>query len=130
MASMAAQGRTVTVSVDKMVFERPVRVGQAIGMHAELLHVGTSSMDIKLEVWARRLLGAYEAEHQLVTEGLFFATWPSMSTADPAGCRTIRGSSPDGKHTQPTFPARADRETFRASLVIEPLLQVRYGLIG
>jgi acyl-CoA thioesterase YciA len=54
-----------------MVFERPVRVGQAVGVHAELLHVGNSSMDIRLEVWARRLLGAYEAEHQLMTEGVF-----------------------------------------------------------
>ena len=71
MASEVAQGRTVTVSVDKMVFERPVRVGQAIGVHAELLHVGNSSMDIRLEVWARQLLGAYEPDHQLVTEGVF-----------------------------------------------------------
>jgi acyl-CoA thioesterase YciA len=71
MASEVAQGRTVTVSVDKMVFERPVRVGQAIGVHAELVQVGNSSMDIRLEVWARQLLGAYEPDHQLVTEGVF-----------------------------------------------------------
>jgi acyl-CoA thioesterase YciA len=49
----------------------PLRVGQAIGVHAELLHVGNSSMDTKLEVWARQLLGAYEAAHRLVTEGVF-----------------------------------------------------------
>ena len=28
-------------------------------------------MDIKLEVWPRQLVGAYEAEPQLVTEGVF-----------------------------------------------------------
>lgn len=71
MASEVAQGRTVTVSVDKMVFERPIRVGDTICVHAELLHVGDSSLDIKLEVWARQLVGAYEAERQLVTEGIF-----------------------------------------------------------
>jgi acyl-CoA thioesterase YciA len=71
MASEVAQGRTVTVTVNQMVFERPVRVGDTICVHAELLHVGDSSMDIKLEVWARQLVGAYEAERQLVTEGVF-----------------------------------------------------------
>ena len=48
-----------------------VRMGDTICVHAELLRVGNSSMDIKLEVWARQLVGAYEAERQLVTEGLF-----------------------------------------------------------
>ena len=71
MASEIAQGRAVTVSVDKMVFQKPVRVGDTICVHAELLHVGNSSMDIKLEVWARQLVGAYEAQRQLVTEGVF-----------------------------------------------------------
>ena len=70
MASEVAQGRAVTVTVDKMVFAMPVRVGQAICVHAELLRVGNSSMDIKLEVWARHLLGVYQAERQLVTEAL------------------------------------------------------------
>jgi len=71
MASEIAQGRAVTVTVDKMVFALPVRVGQAICVHAELLRVGNSSMDIKLEVWARQLLGTYQAERELVTEGVF-----------------------------------------------------------
>ena len=48
-----------------------MRVGQAICVHAELLRVGNSSMDIKLEVWARQLLGTYQAERELVTEGVF-----------------------------------------------------------
>ncbi len=71
MASEIARGRTVTVSVDRMTFKLPVRLGEVIGIYAELARVGTSSMDIMLEVWARQLLGAYEAEHQLVTEGTF-----------------------------------------------------------
>jgi acyl-CoA thioesterase YciA len=71
MASEVSKGRTVTVSVDKMSFDKPVRMGDTICVHAELLHVGNSSMDIKLEVWARQLVGAYEAQRQLVTEGVF-----------------------------------------------------------
>jgi acyl-CoA thioesterase YciA len=71
MASEVAHGRTVTVSVDKMVFEKPIRVGDTICIHAELVHVGNSSMDIRLEVWARQLVGLYEAKRQLVTEAVF-----------------------------------------------------------
>ncbi|WP_459826259.1 acyl-CoA thioesterase [Desulfomicrobium salsuginis] len=71
MASEIAKGRTVTVSVEKMSFDKPVKVGDTVCIYAELQRVGTSSMDIKLEVWARQLVGAYEAERQLVTEGLF-----------------------------------------------------------
>ena len=66
-----AQGRVVTVSVEKMSFDKPVKTGDTICIHAELLRVGRSSLDIKLEVWARQLVGAYEAERQLVTEGVF-----------------------------------------------------------
>jgi acyl-CoA thioesterase YciA len=71
MASEISRGRVVTVSVEKMSFDKPVRMGDTICVHAELLRVGSSSMDIKLEVWARQLVGAYEAERQLVTEGVF-----------------------------------------------------------
>jgi acyl-CoA thioesterase YciA len=71
MASEVSKGRTVTVSVEKMSFDKPVRMGDTICVHAELMHVGNSSMDIKLEVWARQLVGAYEAQRQLVTEGVF-----------------------------------------------------------
>ena len=71
MSSEVAQGRTVTVSVDDIVFRRPVRVGDTVCVYAKLLQVGNSSLDIALEVWARQLVGAYEAERQLVTEGVF-----------------------------------------------------------
>ncbi len=71
MASEIAKGRTVTASIEKMAFEIPVRVGDTICVHAELQHVGDSSMDIRLEVWARQLVAAYEADRQLVTEGVF-----------------------------------------------------------
>lgn len=71
MASEIAQGRTVTVSVEQMAFQKPVRVGDTICVHAGLLRVGNSSLDIKLEVWARQILGAFEEDRQLVTEGVF-----------------------------------------------------------
>jgi acyl-CoA thioesterase YciA len=71
MANEIARGRTVTVTVDKMAFKMPVRVGDTICIYAKLQRVGNSSMDIKLEVWARQLFGEYKAESHLVTEGIF-----------------------------------------------------------
>jgi len=71
MATEIARGPTVTVTVDKMVFKLPVHVGDTICIFAELLRVGNSSMDIKLEVWAKQLFGIYKAESHLVTEGIF-----------------------------------------------------------
>jgi acyl-CoA thioesterase YciA len=71
MAKQIAGSRTVTVTIDKMVFKRPVHVGDAIGIFAELLRVGNSSMDVQLEVWAKALAEEYAAERHLVTEGLF-----------------------------------------------------------
>lgn len=71
MAAEVARGRAVTVSVDKVVFRRPVSVGDTICVHAELERVGTSSMDIKLEVWARGLVHIYESEREFVAEGVF-----------------------------------------------------------
>jgi acyl-CoA thioesterase YciA len=71
IANEIARGRTVTVTVDKMVFKLPVHVGDTICIYAELLKVGNSSMDIKLEVWAKQLFGKYKAESHLVTEGIF-----------------------------------------------------------
>lgn len=49
-----AQGRVVTIAVDKMKFIRPVHVGDVLCVYTEILKVGTSSMEIKLEAWALR----------------------------------------------------------------------------
>ena len=71
MAAEVARGRIVTVSVDDVVFRRPVSVGDTICVHAELVRVGRTSMDIKLEVWARGLVQTFEPEREFVAEGVF-----------------------------------------------------------
>jgi acyl-CoA thioesterase YciA len=71
LAKEVALGRTVTVSVEKMVFRVPLHVGDIIAIYAELLQVGNSSMDIRLEVWAKPLPVDYVAQIHLVTEGTF-----------------------------------------------------------
>lgn len=71
MSSEVSQGRAVTVSVNDVVFYKPVAVGDTICVHAQLLHVGRTSMDIHLEVWARGMVCAFEEERDLVAEGRF-----------------------------------------------------------
>jgi acyl-CoA thioesterase YciA len=71
MAKEIAHGRVATVTVDKMVFKLPVRVGDTIAIYAERLRVGNSSIDVRLEVWAKPLPGEFAAARDLVTEGIF-----------------------------------------------------------
>jgi acyl-CoA thioesterase YciA len=71
LAREVARGRAVTVTVDKMVFKVPLHVGDTIAIYAELLKVGNTSMDIRLEVWAKPFPGVYVAQRHLVTEGIF-----------------------------------------------------------
>lgn len=71
MAAEVCQGRAVTVAVNDVVFLQPVAVGDTICVHAELARVGRTSLDLKLEVWARGLVTIFEEEHELVAEGTF-----------------------------------------------------------
>jgi acyl-CoA thioesterase YciA len=68
MARQRARGRVATVAVDGMTFHRPVRVGDVLSMHAEILREGTSSMVIEVEAWVTRLP---DGERLKVTEAKF-----------------------------------------------------------
>jgi len=71
LAREIARGRIVTVTVNKMVFKVPLHVGDTIAIYAELLKIGTTSMDVGLEVWAKPFPGKYVSRIHLVTEGIF-----------------------------------------------------------
>ncbi len=71
LAMEVARGRVVTVTVDKMAFVQPVQVGDTICVYGSVIHIGNSSMDIKLEVWAKDLVEEFEAQRHLVTEAVF-----------------------------------------------------------
>lgn len=53
-AGQRAEGRVVTIAVDQMKFIRPVHVGDVLCIYTEVIRVGNSSMEIKLEAWALR----------------------------------------------------------------------------
>ena len=53
-AGQRAQGRVVTAAIDGMRFQRPVKVGDILGVYTTLTRIGTSSMDVLVEAWVRR----------------------------------------------------------------------------
>ena len=71
LAKEVARGRVVPVTVDKMTFVRPVHVGDTVCVYAKVVRIGNSSMDVKLEVWAKDLMEEFEEQRHIVTEGLF-----------------------------------------------------------
>ncbi len=67
-ASQRAQARTVTVSVDRMSFIRPVKVGDILGVYTFVEKVGNTSVTINVEAWVRR---SRIGNREKVTEGKF-----------------------------------------------------------
>ena len=68
VATRRAGGRTVTVAITAMVFHRPVCVGDEVSCYGSIDKIGTTSIAIKIESWARRGTGVTPIK---VTEGLF-----------------------------------------------------------
>lgn len=54
MAYEICRGRVVTVAVDKIIFKAPVSVGDVVCCYCRVVHIGNTSITIKLELWARK----------------------------------------------------------------------------
>lgn len=68
LARRRARGRVATVAVDAMQFHQPVKVGDVVSIHSEMVREGRSSMGIQIEVWVQHLGGDDKVK---VTEALF-----------------------------------------------------------
>jgi len=73
LAKETAQGRVVTVAVDRIQFIRPVKVGDVVCCYGEVERTGTTSITIKLEVWVNPVLREEERDSARfrVTEATF-----------------------------------------------------------
>lgn len=71
LAREIAHGRIVTVAVDAMSFLKPVAVGDVVCCYGRCIHVGNTSLKIKLEIWVKKIYESEESERQLVTEASF-----------------------------------------------------------
>jgi acyl-CoA thioesterase YciA len=73
MAKEITRTRTATVAVESMKFIKPVKVGDVVCCYGRVVKVGTTSVTIMLEVWARPILHATEDQFTTfkVTEAAF-----------------------------------------------------------
>ena len=55
-AAERARGRVVTAAVKEMAFALPVKIGDTLCIYTEVIAVGRTSMNLKVEAWARRYL--------------------------------------------------------------------------
>ena len=68
VAYARANGRVATVALDAMAFHAPVFVGDLVSCYAEISKVGTTSITVQVEAWAKR---GRTGEEVRVTEGRF-----------------------------------------------------------
>lgn len=67
IARKRAQGNVTTIAISEIQFLKPVYVGDVVSCFAKIEKVGTTSITIKIEVFAER----YNTEMNKVTEGTF-----------------------------------------------------------
>lgn len=68
VAVRKARCRVATVGIDAMSFHKPVFVGDEVSCYARIEKIGTTSITVHVETWARR---QRIAESVKVTEGMF-----------------------------------------------------------
>ena len=53
-AMRRARGRVATVSVNSFLFKQPISVGDIVSLYADIIHVGRTSVTVRVEVFAER----------------------------------------------------------------------------
>lgn len=67
-AKKYTQGRCATVAIDAMAFIKPVHIGDFVCCYAEVLKIGNTSIQIKIEAW---VVDPIDQHTYQVTEGIF-----------------------------------------------------------
>ncbi|MDR3412569.1 MAG: acyl-CoA thioester hydrolase YciA [Formivibrio sp.] len=71
LAKELARGRVVTVAADATSFLKPVKVGDVVCCYGHCVHVGRTSLKVKLEVWIKKVAREPIGERECVTEAVF-----------------------------------------------------------
>ncbi len=88
-ASRLADGRVATVAVTDMAFLRPVKVGDVVCCHTDLVRLGRTSLTLRVEAWVLR---HRVSEHIKVTSADF--TYVALDEAGQP--RPLPGSASAG----------------------------------
>ena len=67
-AAERAGGRVATVAVEAMRFHQPIFIGDLVSAYTRVARVGTTSIAVEIEIWAKR---RKDATLVRVTEGTF-----------------------------------------------------------
>lgn len=67
-ARRRAKSRAVTISIEQLLFIKPVVVGDTVSVYVDLVKVGRTSMRFEVEVWA---ISLFKTEPQKVGQGTF-----------------------------------------------------------
>ena len=81
LAKEMARGRVVTVAVDATAFLKPVKVGDVVCCYGRCVHVGRTSIKVKLEVWIKKVAREPFGDRECVTEAVF-----TYVAVDSEGC--------------------------------------------
>ena len=71
LAKELARGRVVTVAADATSFLKPVKVGDVVCCYGQCIHVGRTSLKVKLEVWVKKVDREPIGVRECVTEAVF-----------------------------------------------------------
>ncbi|OOF89302.1 acyl-CoA thioesterase [Rodentibacter ratti] len=71
LAKEIAHGRVVTVAVESMNFIKPIAVGDVVCCYGQCLKIGRSSIQIKMEVWVKKVASEPIGERYCVTDAVF-----------------------------------------------------------
>ncbi|KCV83359.1 thioesterase superfamily protein [Actibacterium atlanticum] len=82
VASLYSRGRSATISVEEIQFQRPVKVGDEVSIYTEMLKVGRSSMRILVKAYRR---ARHQEKSEQVTQAVFtFVALDENGQARPA----------------------------------------------
>lgn len=56
-AKVRAKGPVATISVKELIFHKPLFIYDVVSFYTDLIHVGNSSIEVAINVYARRMQG-------------------------------------------------------------------------
>ncbi len=54
LAYEMSRGKVVTIAVDSIIFKHPVNIGDVVCVYGRCIHIGSTSLKYKLQLWTRR----------------------------------------------------------------------------
>lgn len=83
-AQVRAKGPVATVSVKELIFHKPLFVYDLVSFYTEITHVGTTSIEVAIEVYARRM-----REGEFQTINIAWAKYVYVAISTPGHKRAV-----------------------------------------